>query len=235
LVPGETVTVRPHKQWIYAKQSCFSGDLVSARLDVAILDLVPLRLERQGIWDPKEEFWGEEGEPLDERARQLMAWGPRPEFEMEQVLPLNDPDDPDGDPIISSNELKDTGNYLAARQILLELCESDLRCLDAHAHLGNLVFDESPADAVRHYEVGLRIGELSLAGLGDGLLPWGWIDNRPFLRCMHGFGLCLWRLGRKEEAERAFDRLLWLNPADNQGARFNVASLRAGEAWERSS
>jgi hypothetical protein len=26
----------------------------------------------------------------------------------------------------------------------------------------------------------------------DGVLPWGQIDNRPFLRCMHGFGLCLW-------------------------------------------
>jgi hypothetical protein len=28
------------------------------------------------------------------------------------------------------------------------------------------------------------------------------------------------------EAERVFDRLLWLNPADNQGVRFNIASVR---------
>jgi len=49
---------------------------------------------------------------------------------------------------------------------------------------------------------------------------------------MHGFGLCLWRLERFEEAERVFDRLLWLNPADNQGVRFNIASVRARRTWK---
>lgn len=29
----------------------------------------------------------------------------------------------------------------------------------------------------------------------DGVLPWGCPDNRPILRCLHGLGLCLWRLG----------------------------------------
>jgi hypothetical protein len=47
-------------------------------------------------------------------------------------------------------------------KILMDLCDADLRCLDAHAHLGTLVFDSRAADAVRHYEVGVRIGELSL-------------------------------------------------------------------------
>ena len=66
----------------------------------------------------------------------------------------------------------------------------------------------------------------------DGLLPWGYIDNRPFLRCMHGYGLCLWRLGRLDDAARIFTRLLWLNPSDNQGARFLVEEVRAGLAWD---
>jgi hypothetical protein len=233
LVPGEIATVTPRKQWRYARQACLSAELISTRLDVAALGLVPLRLERQDTWDPKEEYWGEEGKPLDDWARQVVAWGPRPAFEMEQVLPMDDPDDPDGDPIIRSNDLKDSGDPAAARRILMELCESDLRCLDAHSHLGNLVFGDSPADAIRHYEVGLRIGELSLGELADGLLPWGWLDNRPFLRCMRGFGLCLWRLDRFEEAECVFDRLLWLNPADNQGVRFNIAAVRARRAWEK--
>ncbi len=145
---------------------------------------------------------------------------------------MDDPDDPDGDPIVRSNELKDANDYTAASRILMELCESDLRCLDAHAHLGNLIFDHSPVDAMRHYEVGLRIGELSLNSLADGVLPWGWLDNRPLLRCMMGFGLCLWRLDRFEEAERAFDRMLWLNPADSQGVRFNIAEVRARRAWK---
>ena len=39
---------------------------------------------------------------------------------------------------------------------------------------------------MRHFAAGLRIGELSLPDDFDGLLPWGYIDNRPFLRCLHG-------------------------------------------------
>ena len=82
------------------------------------------------------------------------------------------------------------------------------------------------------YEVGLRIGELSLGDDFNGVLPWGHIDNRPFLRCMHGYGLCLWRLGRFNEAERVFHRMLWLNPSDNQGVRFLIDEVKAKTAWE---
>jgi pentatricopeptide repeat protein len=45
-------------------------------------------------------------------------------------------------------------------------------------------------------------------------------------------GLCLWRLGRFDEAERVFDRMPWLNPLDNQGVRFLIDDVRTGTAWE---
>ena len=151
---------------------------------------------------------------------------------MEQVLPGQDPDDPFADPITESNDLKDAGQQVEAHKILMEICQADLRCLDAHAHLGNLVFDHSPKEAIRHYEVGVRIGELALGEGFDAVLPWGHIDNRPFLRCMHGYGLCLWRLGRHDEAGRVFEKMVWLNPSDNQGVRCLVDAVKAGKAWE---
>jgi hypothetical protein len=129
----------------------------------------------------------------------FIAHGPRPQFEMEQVLPGQDSDDPFDDPITQANDLKEAGERAEAIKILMDLCQADLRCLDAHSHLGNLVFDHYPQDALRHYEAGLRIGELSLGKGFTGVLQWGNIDNRPFLRCMHGYGLCLWRLGSKEK------------------------------------
>jgi hypothetical protein len=79
--------------------------------------------------------------------------------------------------------------------------------------------------------VGPRIGELSLGPAFDGLLPWGLVDNRSFLRCMHGFGLCLWRFGRFDEAHRIFYRLLLLNPSDNQGERLLIEEVRSRTAW----
>jgi hypothetical protein len=231
LVPGEIVKVEPDRLWKYAGQNCLTGEITGTRLDVSALGLTPLRLEQRGIWDPMDEYWGEEGEPVEDRAKKIIAWGPRQSYEMEQVLPMDDPGDPDGDPIVRSNDLKYAGHSAAASRVLMELCEVDLRCLDAHSHLGNMVFEDEPAKALRHYEVGMRIGELSLDELGDGVLPWGWIDNRPWLRCLNGFGLCLWRLGQFKEAERVFERVLWLNPTDNQGVRFSIEEVRARRKW----
>jgi hypothetical protein len=68
----------------------------------------------------------------------------------------------------------------------MELCQADLRCLDAHSHLGNLIFDDHPENAFRHYEIGLRIGKLSPGDNFTGVLSWDLINNRPFMRCMHG-------------------------------------------------
>ena len=232
IVPGEIAVVNPGKQWTYAGHPYFSGKIESSRLDVDALGLVPLKLEGLGLWTPEEHYWGEDDEPIEEWAKPIIARGPRPSFEMEQVVPGRDPVDFDFDPICESNDLKDAGDPEAAKQILMELCQADLRCLDAHAHLGNLVFDSLAKIAIRHYEVGVRIGEFSLGRDFDGLLPWGHIDNRPFLRCMHGFGLCLWLLERFEEAERVFERMLWLNPSDDQGVRFLIDNVRARTTWE---
>jgi len=183
------------------------------------------------MWDPEEEYWGEPGEPIEEWAKPIIARGPRPMYEMEQVLPGADPDDPDSDPILRANALRDAGRKARARQALERLLIKDMRCLDAHAHLGNLVFAADPHSALWHYERGVLIGRLSLKEDFDGVLPWGLIDNRPFLRCLQGLGLCLWRLRRFEEAETLFNQMLWLSPSDNLGVRFLLPRVRAGGEW----
>jgi hypothetical protein len=231
LVPGEIVVVHPASEWDVAGRRYLAGEIESERLDVKALGLTPLRLEDRGEWDPAEHYWGEDGDPIQEWAKPIIARGPRPSFEMEQVLPGLDYDDPDSDPICRSNDLKDAGDPAGAEEMLMDLCEADLRCLDAHAHLGNLMFDLGAELAIRHYEVGVRIGELSLGDHFDGVLPWGLIDNRPFLRCLYGYGLCLWRLKRFEDAADVFERILWLNPSDNQGARIVIDAVRARHPW----
>mgnify|MGYP001047159295 FL=1 len=102
---------------------------------------------------------------------------------------------------------------------------------DARAHLDSFAFPRTPVKAIRHYEAGVRIAELSFPDGFDGVLAWGLIDNRPYLRCLHGFGLCLWRLGRFAETGQVFERILWLNPTDNQGVRFLLPEVRRGVRW----
>jgi len=94
VVPGEIAVVRPRKQRSYALNPYLSGPIESTRLDVQALGLAPLKLEERGMWDPSEHYWGEEAEPIEDWAKQIMAWGSRPEFEMEQVLPGADAEDP---------------------------------------------------------------------------------------------------------------------------------------------
>ncbi len=233
-VPGEIVGVKVRKKWT-SGDAHLSAEIKSDRIDAPALDLIPLRLKGRGAWNPIHEYWADEGEPIEGWAKRIIARGPRPAFEMEQVLPGYDYEDPDCDPIGVSNGLKDSGDTRGAYRTLMDLCAADLRCLDAHAHLGNLAFGGMPWEAlvaVRHYEVGFRIGEMSLPANFDGVLAWGHIDNRPFLRCMQGYGLCLWILGRFEEASRIFDRMLWLNPTDNQGIRLLIDDVRAKKAWK---
>ncbi len=234
LIPGDIATIEPRKQWSYAGHPYVSGEVRSTRLDVAALGLVPLRLAPHDMWNPREEYWGDEGDPLEPWAQQIVARGPRPAFEMEHVIPGADPDDWDSDPILDAVELNESGKTSDAWTKVMGLLERDLRCLDGHAHLGNWEFDTAPSRAIRHYEAGVRIGELSLGPEFSGVLPWGLVDNRPFLRCLHGYALSLWRLGRADEAAPVFERLLWLNPSDNQGERFNLAAVRRGKTWEES-
>ena len=177
LVPGEIIIVAPRKRWCYGGHPYLSGEIKAWRLDIAALGLTPLKLEERGMWNPKNHYSGEPDEPIEEWAKPIISQGPRPEYEMEQVLPDEDPDDPNTDPILDAVELKEAGDSLGAHRMLITLLAADLRCLDAHAHLGNFVFDHSPEKAIRHYEVGVRLGGLSLSEGFNGVLYWGHINN----------------------------------------------------------
>jgi tetratricopeptide (TPR) repeat protein len=122
---------------------------------------------------------------------------------------------------------------------ILEQClREDLRCLDAHAHLGLFAFRHAGSShkrieyALRHYQVEVGVGELTVGKDFAGALPWGWVDNRPFLRCLQGLGLCWWRLSENEKAQEVFARLLLLDPPDALGARFLLWALERGLTWE---
>jgi hypothetical protein len=161
----------------------------------------------------------------------VITGGPRLQCEFEQVLPGGE--DPDvADPILDGIELRDRGQPARARALLEGVIEWEARCLDAHAHLGMLAFDQDdPAAAQAHYATGVQIAESSLPDGFGGVLGWGWVDNRPFLRCLHGLTISAWRREQHTEAEVLCWALLWLNPADNQGARELLGEIAAGALW----
>ena len=233
-VEGEILTVLPEKLWRFKNTNYMSGKVESTRIDIPVLKLEPLRLNDPWPWDPEEEYWGEEPCPTDRYFEEIKRFGRRTSYEMEQILPFEDP-------ITVANDLYQGGRIDEAFRMMEGLLMADLRCRDAHAHLGtwdffNALSSESFSmmTAIKHFEVGVRIGELSLPEGENIVLPWGRIDNRPFLRCLDGYALSLWRIGEAKEARRQLERMLWFNPPDNQGARFNLLDIDEGRSWEES-
>lgn len=230
--------------WLHKSPNKDAGSQVVLRFEIQPLittgsdqqelwlkQISPLRLEATGVWDPAEEDWGDEnGESLPAWAQAIIKRGPRRMYEMENIIPGSRVED-DNDPILKANELCEQGKTPQAKKLLMALLSRDIRCIDAHAHLGNLAFDKEPHAALRHYRRGVQIGDLTVDADFDGVLPWLRIENRPFLRCLHGLALCLWRLGQYEEAQGFFARLLWLNPSDNLGVRFLLPAIEAREPW----
>ncbi|MFM2152462.1 MAG: hypothetical protein RL199_897 [Pseudomonadota bacterium] len=231
-VPGSIITVTPTKSWTYGRHPYLSGKVEQMRIDAALLGLTPLALRDEGEWSPDDDFRGEDREQLEAFYKPIIARGRRPQYEMEQVLPGVAPDDFDTDPILDAVDLRAAGDPGAAHALLSKLLTLDLRCLDAHAHLASGYFRNLPQLAAQHYAVGAAIGELSLGPSFEGVLAWGLIDNRPYLRCLHGLGLCSWRLGDFRRAKEVFTRMLWLNPADHQGVRGCLSAVEDGRPWE---
>lgn len=236
IVPGHIATVRFTRRWTYRGAEYATGIIEAAKLDIAALGLEPLPMESLGEHDLATSHEGfDDDDPYAQLWRRFTAQ-PRPAFEMHAIAwegrEAFETGDEDDVPISEAAELYADGDHEGAEQIVMDVLHTDLRCIDAHAHLGNWVFDESPRDALTHYDIGIGIGELSLAAAPkDALLPWGCIYNRPFLRCLHGRALCEWRMQEWSKAEATLERILELNPPDNQGARFCWSAVRDRKNW----
>lgn len=105
------------------------------------------------------------------------------------------------------------------------LATSD-RCADAHVLLAELSV-KGPAEALRHYERGVAAGESAIGRENfeaETGYFWSVLSTRPYMRAREGLARCLWSLGERERAIAHLQEMLCLNPNDNQGVRFDLAS-----------
>jgi hypothetical protein len=149
---------------------------------------------------------------------------------MAQVLPGLNVEDPFPDPIGQSNDRKDSGDFDGAYKILMDLCQADLCCLDAHSHLGNFVFDHRPKNAIRHYEVGSESASFHLAKVSTACCRG--VDRQPAVPALHAWVLCVSGvLGGSKRRGASSIACCGPNPSDNQGARFLIDQVRAKSTW----
>ncbi len=233
VAPGQLIETTLTRRWSWRGDGYASGAVERAWTDVSRLGLEPLSLEDGGVVDLRKHY-----DPFRRPDPYAAMWEsfaetPRRAFEFEEIawgVGVG------VDPLDDRCLVVDAAEELArdpdrARELLMQALLADLRCIDAHVHLGVLAFDRSAEEALTHYEIAVGIGELSLGPTFDGMLLWGHLHNRPFLRAIKGLGLCLWRLDQLEKAGEVFERVLALNPPDNQGARFLRDDVLAGKQW----
>jgi tetratricopeptide (TPR) repeat protein len=122
---------------------------------------------------------------------------------------------------------RDAGRISIAAYIqkLKLLVERHPDFIDGHAHLGNALFEEGKTkSALSACLQGAAIGESVISQNFRGTIEWGHLDNRPFLRAMHGAALCHLKLGQRQKAVALMEKMLKWNPGDNQGVRYLVGS-----------
>ena len=99
---------------------------------------------------------------------------------------------------------------------------------EAHNHLGIRLMEKGRLkDAEAHFERAIAGGERKL-NRDRGLIEWGWLENRAYLRALGNLALLRRRQRRYDEAMGIWERLLTLNPNDNQGIRHLL-----GEGYHR--
>lgn len=107
--------------------------------------------------------------------------------------------------------------------------------IDVYQHLA-LLLDETgrEEEALQLWREAVALGFGCLPesfSMGRDRLAWGYLDNRPFLRTYHSYGLWYLERGEVETALSIFSDILSLNPNDNQGVRGLVIQCYFGLGW----
>jgi len=123
------------------------------------------------------------------------------------------------------------------RQKCLALARKALRvspyCADAYSLLAEK--SESMEERQDLYQQGVKAGRIAL---GDLFFKkhaghfWGYLETRPYMRALAGLSECLWKNGQRQKAIGNYQKMLQLNPNDNQGIRYILVNCLLAEAMD---
>ena len=162
-----------------------------------------------------------EGEPLEslnEQIQELFTMKPPGEILSTASTPLEKAQDL----CYQAVEARGRKRVILARKAL----EMSPDCAEAYSIQAEQSGD--PEESLRLYLEGVAAGERALGPArierGESSF-WTDLEARPFMRALQGAGAVCVRLGRLHEAIAHYQRMLKLNPNDNQGVRGPLAGL----------
>lgn len=135
------------------------------------------------------------------------------------------------DRFYDADEAIDHGYERKGKSELERIIKEDPQFIDAYNSLGFLeIWYERYDKALKLFQQAYEIGIKLIPKEFLGLIIWGIIDNRPFLRAMQGLGVSHFKAGNLKKANDIFAKMLQYNPNDNQGIR--ALSIQSNLALE---
>ena len=114
-----------------------------------------------------------------------------------------------------------------ARKLAMQALAKDPDCVDALVVLASIESD-SPQQMIESLRKAVEAGERSLGAKfiaeNTGHF-WGLFDTRPYMRTLEQLASLLRAEGYREEAIKHYEKMLKLNPGDNQGVRDPLLGL----------
>ena len=107
-----------------------------------------------------------------------------------------------------------------------EALEISPLCADAYVLLAEEAA-KSQEEALAYYKQAVEVGA---EALGPNAFQeyaghfWGFLETRPYMRARAGLAEALWVTGKRDDSIEHFKEMLELNPGDNQGIRYILAS-----------
>ena len=125
-------------------------------------------------------------------------------------------------------ELLEEGSVSKAEKLFRNvICKAPMH-IDALHHLA-IILDGTgkPEEARQLWNKGVEIGKSAFPKSFESKdhLEWGWLENRPFLRCLDGLATSTLENGEIVKARSLFEDLLSFNPNDNQGIREQLIEI----------
>jgi tetratricopeptide (TPR) repeat protein len=119
-------------------------------------------------------------------------------------------------------ELLEQGSISQAEKLFRDVVHKAPLHIDALHHLAIILDGMGKSKEARKlWNKGVEIGRSAFPKKfesGD-QLDWSWLENRPFLRCLHGLATATLSDGDIVKATNIFEELISFNPNDNQGIR----------------
>jgi tetratricopeptide (TPR) repeat protein len=107
-------------------------------------------------------------------------------------------------------------------------------CADAYNILAET--EHSPEKALELFEQAMAAGERAIGAEGFHELEgnfWSATETRPYMRAAQNVAELSWLLGQRSRAIEMFERMLRLNPNDNQGIRYRLVSYYLEEGDDK--